>query len=323
MRRREFIASLGAAVCCPRPLSAQSQDRLHSVAVLSTSADTAIAFRSVVLPELAKDGFVEGRNLRISGHAGAASDLPKLAQEIVAERPDVVVASSLVSVQELRKASSAVPIVMSYLGEDPVEHGIVQSLARPGTNVTGLVLLATELGGKRVALLRELLPAARHLGILAPSPPRSADQVDEMLRIAKELNFEAHVFHAENAHKYSEVFAEMRKAGSEALATTAHIEFARDAKTLAELAVDARIAMIGHWAQMARRGWLLGHGPQADTLRRRTAHFVSRILRGATPGELPIEQPTTFEFVINLKTAKALGLTVPATLLARADEVIE
>ena len=324
MNRRKFITLLGAqVVCCPRPLSAQLHGKAYRVAVVSTAADTLAAFREVVLPELAKDGFVEGRNLTISGHFGEPAEMSRLTQEVLAFRPDVVVASSLVSVQAMRTASSTTPIVMSYLGEDPVELGLVQSLARPGTNVTGLVLMATELGAKRVALLRELLPSARRLAILAPRPPRSLDQVDKMQRVAEGLAFEARAFHANNSSKYVEAFAGMRKAGSEALAMTAHIEFAHDAKKLADLALQARIAIIGHWAEMARQGCLLGHGPHNGALRRRTADFVSRILRGAPPGELPIEQPSTFEFVINLKTAKALGLTIPPTLLTLADEVIE
>ena len=324
MNRRKLITLLGAAVvCCPRPLRAQPHIKTYRVAVLSTAASTLADFGKVVLHELAKDGFVEGRNLTISGYFGEPAEMPKLTQEVLAFRPDVVVASSLVSVQAMRMASSTTPIVMSFLGEDPVEQGLVQSLSRPGTNVTGLVLMATELGGKRVALLRELLPSARRLAVLAPSPPRSRDQVDRMQHVAEGLGFEVRVFHADNSSKYAEAFAGMRKAGSEALAMTAHIEFSQDAKKLADLAVQARIAIIGHWAEMAQQGCVLGYGPDTYALRRRTADFVSRILRGASPGELPIEQPTTFEFVINLKTAKALGLTIPPTLLVRADEVIE
>jgi putative ABC transport system substrate-binding protein len=324
MRRREFITLLGATVVWrPQPLRAQPHDKTYRVAVLSTDAETMAAFRDVVLPELAKDGFVEGGNLSISGHFGESGEMSKLTQEVLAFRPDVVVASSLVSVRAMRTASPSIPIVMSYLGEDPVEQGLAQSLGRPGTNVTGLVLMASELGGKRVALLRELLPSARRLAILAPSPPRSLDQVDKMQRVAEGLGFEARVFHADTSNKYAEAFAGMRNAGSEALAMTAHVEFFRDAKKLADLAVQARIAIIGHWAEMARQGCLLGHGPNYRALRRRTAGFVSRILRGASPGELPIEQPTTFEFVINLKTAKAVGIEIPREILARADEVIE
>jgi putative ABC transport system substrate-binding protein len=324
MKRREFIALLGATVVCrPQQLRGQSHEKTYRVAVFSTSADTMAAFRDVVLPELAKNGFVEGRNLSISGHFGGSTDIPKLTQEVLAARPDVVVASSLVSVQAMRRASSTIPIVMSYLGEDPVEQGLVQSLGRPGTNVTGLVIMAAELGGKRVALLRELLPTARRLAILAPHPPRSSDQVNEMLSVAMGLRFEPSVFHADNATEYSEVFASMRNGGCEAAVMTAHIEFARDARTLAQLAVQAGIAIIGHWAGMARDGCLLGHGPHSTTLRRRTADFVSRILLGASPSELPIEQPTTFELVINLNTAKALRMAIPPPLLARADEVIE
>jgi putative tryptophan/tyrosine transport system substrate-binding protein len=324
MQRRKFITLLGAtAVCWPQPLGAQQYDKTYRIAVLSTSDETIVAFRELVLPELAKEGFFDGRNLAITGHFGGPADMPRLVQQVLAVRPDVVVASSLVSVQAMTMASSTIPIVMSYLGEDPVEEGLVHSLGRPGTNVTGLVLLATELGGKRVALLRELLPSARRLAILAPRPPRSADQVNEMLHVAEGLALEGHEFHADNATEYADAFADMRKVGSEALVMTAHAEFARDATKLAELAVQARIAIIGHWAQMARDGCLLAHGPHNATLRRRTAEFISRILRGASPSELPIEQPTTFEFVINLKTSKALGITIPPSLLARADEVIE
>ena len=324
MNRREFMILLGATVvCCPGRLRAQPHNKTYRVAVLSTAASTLADFGKVVLPELAKGGFVEGRNLTISGYFGEPAEMPKLTQEVLAFRPDVVVASSLVSVQTMRTASSTTPIVMSYLGEDPVEQGLVQSLGRPGTNVTGLVLMATELGGKRVAFLRELLPSARRLAILAPRPPRSRDQVDKMQRVAEGLGFDVRILHADNSSEYAEAFADMGKAGSEALAMTAHIEFSQDAKKLADLAVQARIAIIGHWAEMAQQGCVLGYGPDTYALRRRTAYFVSRIFRGASPGDLPIEQPTTFEFVINLKTAKALGITVPSSLLARADEVIQ
>ena len=147
MNRREFITLLGATVVWrPQPLRAQPHDKTYRVAVLSTAAETMAAFREVVLPELAKDGFVEGGNLSISGYFGEPGEMPKLTQEVLAFRPDVVVASSLVSVQAMRTASPSIPIVMSYLGEDPVEQGLAQSLGRPGTNVTGLVLMATRTG---------------------------------------------------------------------------------------------------------------------------------------------------------------------------------
>jgi putative ABC transport system substrate-binding protein len=178
MNRRKFITLLGVAVVPDsRPLGAQPHDKTCRVAVLSTSADTMAAFREVVLPELVKDGFVEGRNLTISGHFGEPAEMSKLTQEVLAVRPDVVVASSLVSVQAMRTASSTTPIVMSYLGEDPVEQGLVQSLGRPGMNVTGLVLMATELGGKRVAALAGVVTLCASLGDPGTTPaqkPRSS-----------------------------------------------------------------------------------------------------------------------------------------------------
>ncbi|MGE3703235.1 MAG: ABC transporter substrate-binding protein [Hyphomicrobiaceae bacterium] len=322
LRRREFIGLIGVAFAF-LPLVALSQAKSHRVAILSTSADTASSFRNIVLPELARHGFVEGSNLFVAEHFGGADEMPKLAREALSTQPDVVIASSLVSVRAARDASSTIPIVMSYLGEDPVAQGLVESLARPGTNVTGLVLMAPELGAKRIALLREALPAARRLGIMAPRPPRSTDQVNAMKSAAERLSFEVRVFYVDEEHEYVEAFTQMRTAGIETLATTAHIEFARNREVLSRLATNAGIAMICHWATMVREGCLLGYGPHSVALRRRTADFIVRIFGGASARELPIEQPATFEVAVNLRTAKALGVSIPPTILVRADEVLE
>jgi putative ABC transport system substrate-binding protein len=273
------------------------------------------------MPELAQRGFIENRNLAITTHVGLTTQIPELAREALANKPHVVVATTTFAIQAVHAASSTVPIVMSYIGEDPVSIGLAKSLAKPGGIVTGIVLLAPELDGKRLGVLHEAVPSARRVAILAGR--ETPANVKEMQRVALSLGLEAIVFLADEPADYKAVFASMRAARVEALAIASVPEFFRDAAILSREAVEASLPTVCEWASMAREGCLVGYGPNRDALRRRVADYVARILGGAPPGELPIEQPTVFEFAINLKTAKALGLTVPATLLARADEVFE
>jgi ABC-type uncharacterized transport system substrate-binding protein len=292
--------------------------------VLSPSEGTMALFRSVVLPELARLGFVEGRNLAITTHIGLPARMPDLAREVLTTRPDVVMATSLVAIEAMKAASSTVPIVMSFLGEgDPIAMGWAKSLGRPGGTVTGVVNLAPELDGKRLGVLHEAVPSARRVAILSSRPPRKTDNVQQMQQVASALGLEAHVFHADEPSDYAAVFAGTRAARVEALAIVSLPEFSRDAAILSREALQAGLPTVCEWAGMARAGCLIGHGPNQAAIWRRVADYVARILLGTPPGELPIEQPSVFEFAVNLKTAKALGLTIPPALLARADELIE
>jgi putative ABC transport system substrate-binding protein len=310
-------------MCATPWTGAAAQDKVYRLAVISPSALSADEIRAVVFPELARLGFVEGRNLVTSVHVGAPALLSKMGQEVVALRPDVVIASTNAGVQAILQHSKSVPIVMAFAGEDPVAIGLAQSLSRPGGSVTGLTNQATELDGKHIALLHEAVPAVRRIAILAIQPPRHVDSVREMKRVAGTLGLETKEFYGHEAVTYGTAFVEMRTFGAEALAIASAPEYVRDAKMLARHSIEARLPTIGEAASMAHDGCLIGYGPDRVVFRRRAADFAARILRGTPPGEIPIEQPTAFVFAINLLTAKQLGLTIPPLLLARADEVIE
>jgi ABC-type uncharacterized transport system substrate-binding protein len=323
MDRRQFLLAVPGGALLPSLASAQEPGRVYRMAVVSPSELAAGQVRNLQLPELARLGFVEGRNLTLTTHVGPPARMPELAREAIATKPNVVVAVSTVSILAVKEASSTVPIVMSFMGEDPIEKGVAKSFARPGGSVTGVAMLAAEMDGKRAALLHDFVPAARRIAILTGRPPRHAEGTEEAQRVAGKLGLETDVFYADEPADYVAAFAGMRTARSEALVIISAPDFFRDAALLSRLALEAGLPTVCEWASMARDGCLIGYGPNFAALWRRPADYVARILRGAKPGELPIEQPTLFEFAVNLKTAKALGLTIPEASLLRTDEVIE
>lgn len=322
MRRRNFLFGLGSMSAAPWT-GAAAQDKVYRLAVISPSALTAEEIRTVVFPELARLGFVEGRNLVTSMHVGDQAALSKLGQDALATRPDVIIAAANTSVRAILAHSKTVPIVMAFAGEDPVATGLAQSLSRPGGSVTGLTNQSSEFGGKHISLLHEALPAAKRIAILALEPPRHVDSVREMKRVASTIGIEAREFFGQGEATYRAAFTAMRQFRAEALAIAAAPEYVRDAKILGRLALEARLPSISEAARMAHDGCLMGYGPDRIVFRRRAADFVARIFRGTPPGDIPIEQPTIFRFAINLLTAKQLGMVIPTSLLARADEVIE
>jgi putative ABC transport system substrate-binding protein len=321
MDRRQFLLTITGGALLPSLASAQEPGRLYRIAVISPAEKAADEFRKFQLPELAKFGFIEDRNLTVTRHVGPPARIPELAREAIATKPDVVVAA--VAILAAKEASSTVPIVMSFIGEDPIEKGVAKSFARPGGSVTGVAMLAAEMDGKRASLLHDFVPAARRIAILTGRPPRHAEGAAEAQGVARKLGLETDVFYADEPADYIAAFAGMRTARSEALVIISAPDFFRDAALLSRLALEAGLPTVCEWASMARDGCLIGYGPNYAALWRRPAEYVARILRGEKPGELPIEQPTLFEFAINLRTAKALGLTIPEASLLRADEVIE
>jgi putative tryptophan/tyrosine transport system substrate-binding protein len=323
MDRRQFLLAVLCGALMPSFASAQEPGRVYRIAVISPSEPLIEIILKFQLPELARLGFVVGRNLTLTTHVGPPARMPELAREAIATGPDVVVAVSTVAILAVKEASSTVPIVMSFIGEDPVAKGVANSLARPGGSATGVAMLAAEMDGKRASLLHEFVPAARRIAILTGRPPRHAEGAEEAQRVAGSLGLKTDVFYADEPADYVAAFAGMHTARSDALVIISAPDFFRDAALLSRLAVEAGLPTVCEWASMAHDGCLIGYGPNFAALQRRPAAYVARILRGEKPGDLPIEQPTLFEFAINLKTAKALGLTIPETLLATADEVIE
>jgi putative tryptophan/tyrosine transport system substrate-binding protein len=303
------------------PLGASTAgERIYRLGELAPSAASLEITRSVTLPELAKLGFEGGRNLILEERVGDAA--PGLARQLLLTKPDAVIAIGAEAIRAASEATTEVPIVM--FGASPVGKGLAASLARPGGNVTGVVILAAELDGKRLDLLREAVPAARRIAaLLLPSAPLRQASEREMREVATSTGVELLPFDASEPEDYPAVFAAMRGAGAQAVVVMANATFNRDAALLARLALETGLPTVCEWAEMAQAGCLLGYGPNRPELRRRLAYFIAHIFQGVTAGDLPIEQPTHYQFTINLRTAKALGLTIPPTLLVRADEVIE
>jgi putative ABC transport system substrate-binding protein len=303
------------------PASAQT-GRVHRLAVLGASAHGLDFVRTVTLPELEKLGYRQGQNLVVEMRAGPPADLTDLARALVASSPSVIVALDGASVTAARHETSTTPIVM--FGADPVELGFAQSLARPASNITGLVILAAELDAKRLELLHGALPSRLPIAALVDvSAPGVEERHRRVSDVAAQIGFALSVVGAGGPNDYPDAFAGIHAAGARALAIGASPQFARDGARLAALALERQLPTICQWREMAEQGCLLSYGPSRPDLFRRTASFVARLLNGASPGEMPIEQPTNFELVVNLKTAKTLGIDLSPTLLARADVVIE
>ena len=300
--------------------SVPATEKIYRLGDLEPSATSAEITRSVILPELAMLGFREQVNLAVDERVGNAAAFPRLAQELVLSRPDAIIAFGGDAILAARNATSTIPIVT--FGPDLIQLGVAASLARPGGNVTGVVVLGVELDAKRLDLLHQTVPTARRMAALVSRSDILSSE-SAMRAVAANNRIELLVFKGDGPDDYPAAFAAMHAAGAQALAITATPYFYRDAALLARLASEAGLPTICEFAETAHSGCLLGYGPDRPELRRRMAHQVAQIFRGAAPGDLPIEQPTHYGFAINLKTANALGLTVPQSLLARADEVIE
>jgi putative ABC transport system substrate-binding protein len=324
MRRRDLLlTTLIVLLFCP-PVWAQAPEKVWRIAVLTQNQFGARAIRQFNLPELAKLGFVEGRNLSFQVFSAdeASERLPALAAELVAAKPDVILGVGPGAIRAARAATRAIPIVMSYGGEDPVAAGWAESYARPGGNITGVVLLSPELDSKRLSFLHDTL-AGKRIAVLFHNRSLNTPTDRAIQVTARKLGIDVLSFYTAGAHDYEATFNAIRSSGAEALQIASSGTFANDAAVLAELALKAGLPTICEWRDMAGKGCLIAYGVDRAALQRRVADFVARIFRGAAAAEMPIEDPTAFELAINLKTARALRIDVPSRLLARADEVVE
>jgi putative tryptophan/tyrosine transport system substrate-binding protein len=329
MKRREFMAGLGGAaavwplVTSPKPLLAQTSARVYRLGHISNSIISQNVSREVILPELAKLGFVEGRNLVFDGRVGEPDALPGLMRELLAARPDAIISVGPV-LTAVGAATRTVPIVS--FGRDPVELGLARSYARPGGNVTGVVILQSELEAKRLSILHEAVPDRRRMAVLVPSSAASAATAAgeaALRKAAAGLGVELLAFPVTAPADYPSAYAAMRAAGAQALLISATSEFFRDGQQLAALALEAQLPTVCEWAEMAQMGCLIGYGPNRTALRKRMADQIGQIFRGTAPGDIAVERPVLFEFALNQKVAKALGIAIPTLVLAQADEVIE
>jgi putative ABC transport system substrate-binding protein len=324
LRRRKFITLLGgAAVAWPLAARAQ-QARVWRVAVLFplsvSDVISAINF-AAFQTKLRELGYIDGQNLVLDVRRaeGDFSRLPALAAELVALRPDVILAVATPAVSAARRATSSIPIVMGPTA-DPIGSGFIKSLARPGGNITGVSVMSADLSGKSLEFLAALLPDARRIAVLRSANPVHTVLLEEVRTAAQGLGLAIVPVIASTAADLDAAFATMAKERYDGLVVLAD---ARLSARIPELAAAARLPAIYQFREFANLGGLLGYGPNLAELFRRAAVYVDKILKGADPADLPVEQPTRFELVVNLNTAKALGLEVPPTLLARADEVIE
>jgi putative tryptophan/tyrosine transport system substrate-binding protein len=318
-----WLVLLAAIACFASPSGAQtSGERIYRLGHLAESKDAIDVTRKVTLPELAKLGFSEGRNLVVLDRVGEGAEVPRFVQEMLQARVDAIIAIGPSALTDAAKATRTVPII--GFGSDPTKIGLAASLARPGGNVTGIAILIAELDAKRFDLLRQAVPSARRFAALISSlSPQRAETELELRKSATDAGTTLQVLYAARPADYAARFASMRAARPQALVIAANATFYRDGVQLAALALEAGLPTVCEWAEMAQMGCLLGYGPDRAELRRRLAHFVARIFKGAMPADLPVETPTRFEFAINLKVARALGVAIPADLQARADYVVE
>lgn len=318
--KRALIALLFLSFAAP----AAADDRLWRVGYLTSGGSSLGTVRSATMRALAESGYHEGRNLELVARwaNGNPERLPGLARELADAKVDVIIAVSNAAIAAAMDAAPNTPIVMSFAGRDPLEDGFVRSYARPGGRITGIVMLAPEITEKRLQILREALPAARRIGYLAAATTVPA-QIQDMRKAASAMGLSVSVAIAHGPADFPAAFAKLRGDGAEGVVVASHPFFSSEGPRLAAAAIEHRLATSCEWGFMARDGCTFGYGADLSKLRYRTGEYVARILRGADPAELPLEQPERFEFVVNLRTAATLGLELPSNLMLRADEVIE
>ncbi len=328
MERRRFIAVMaGGVLAPPRAAEAQQAGKVYRIGLLDFSAPDPArqAWWTAFRQQMRDLGYVEGQNVSFEPRwaQGDLERVPKLAAELVGLKVDIIVTGGQVAAIAAKRATSTIPIVMGT-GSDPVAVGLVASLRQPGGNVTGLTSINSELSGKRLELLTTLAPRASRIAILWDErDPGSRLNVDETEAAAKTAGLTIDRVAVGSAAGLEAAFAAVirGRAGALIIASTARLFSYR--KRIAELAVKHRLPAVAGLREYVEAGSLASYGTDYPDLFRRAAVYVDKILKGAKPGDLPMEQPTKFELVINLKTAKALGLTISQSLLGRADEVIQ
>jgi putative tryptophan/tyrosine transport system substrate-binding protein len=321
--RREFITLLGGAAAWPLAAHAQ-QGKLPTIGYLGTAAPSGWApWTAAFVQRLHELGWIEGRTIAIQYRwaEGRPERWAEIAAEFVRLKVDVIVSGGNAALAA-KQASTVVPIVFTMV-DDPVGMGLIASLARPGGNVTGLAINQPDLAGKRLALLREVVPGLRRVAIMANVEyPFAVLEMAELETAARSLGLDVAPFEIRRAEDIAPAF-EALKGRAEALYVVGDALVTTHRIRINTLALAARLPTIHVVRESVEAGGLMAYGPNFADLFRRAADHVDKILRGAKPGEIPVEQPTKFDLVINLTTAKALGLTIPESFLLRADQVIE
>jgi putative tryptophan/tyrosine transport system substrate-binding protein len=322
MKRREFIAASVALLVSPRRSLAQGTRRRVGFLAMDVVEPT---IQKTWLEGLRNHGWIDGKNLTIEYRYAPSQDrLPAFAAELVALSPDLLIAPNTQAAVALKSATASIPIVFVSVG-DPVSLGLVQSLSRPGGNITGLATINPGFTGKEIEILREMVPTASKIAVLAnPGNPIQRRVIaEELPQIARNLGVALPIVEATTAEELDIAFASAAAQQPDAIIVFGDALTFNNLPRVAALSAKHRLPAIYISRLFATNGGLMSYGPDTPDLFFRAGGYVDKILKGAKPSDLPVELPTKFELVINLKTAKALGLTVPPTLLASADEVIE
>jgi putative ABC transport system substrate-binding protein len=324
VNRREFITLIGgAAAAWPLAAAAQTSGSTRLVGILAQDLQPGLleAFRD----ELHKLGYVEGGGIRIEvrNAAGKGDQLPALANDLLRLNVNVIVAVNTPAAKAAKNATKRVPIVIMRVA-DPVKSGLIASLARPGGNVTGLSFMPDELGAKGTELLREVLPKISRMGALYQGDNSGARVVvDAVEARGTQLGLQVVLFPVVEAKKYPAAFEAAARAQIEALFVMDDGAITKQRQQILDLAAKYSLPVVAIYKDFARAGAVIAYGPRLDVVYRRAAYYVDRILRGEAASDLPVEQPDKFDLFVNLKSAKTLGLTIPLSVLLRADELIE
>jgi len=328
LRRREFITVLGSAAAWPLTARAQQADRRRRVGVLvNLPADDpqAQARNAAFLQGLQELGWTVGRNLRIDHRwgAGNADNVRKFAAELVALAPDVILAPGTSTLEPLLQATRAIPIVFVHAA-DPVGGGFVESLARPGGNATGFINMEYSISGKWLELLKQLAPGGARVAVLRdPTLTSSTAQFAAIQAVAPSLGVEASPVNVRNTDDMERALAAVARSANGGVIVTATGAAVRHRDLIIARAGQHKLPAVYYDSYFVTAGGLISYGPDLLEQYRQAAGYIDRILKGERPADLPVQTPTKYQIVLNLKTAKALGLEIPATVLARADEVIE
>lgn len=328
MRRREFLALTAGALIWPAAGDAQTARKVPVIGILwhAANAEEEKAFSTPLRAGFADLGYVEGRTIRFEDRYPAETPelFDKMAAELVALKVDVIVAGSIPSALAAQRATSAIPIVLVG-NPDPVGLKLVASLSRPGRNITGLSSMGFDLAVKRLEILKEAVPRVSKVALLV-NPYNSFDaerQASELRPSADKLEISVKAFEARQPGELESTFKQIVAGGFDAVIITQNAMYFNERKRLAELATAARLPTLAPADLFLEAGAMLSYGPAWTALFRRAAGYVDRILKGANPAELPVQQPTQFRFVINLRAARLIGVDIPPVIQSRADEVIE
>jgi putative ABC transport system substrate-binding protein len=324
LHRREFITLLGGAVVTwPLAVRAEQREKVRRIGVLLFGTPNTDPNLGAFLQGLRELGYIESQNVVIDYRyaEGKPDRLRGLAGELVATKPDLIFALGGDVAPSARVATSTIPIVIA-VSNDPVQAGLVASLARPGNNITGVTFVSSDLAAKRLQFLRDIAPTLAHVAVIW-NPDHVDPEYRETQGAAKTLGIQIQSLEVRSAEDFDSAFQSAMNAGIQALMPITSRLMLTNRERIIEFSRERRLLLASGFGPWAREGALLSYGPDIDAATRRAAGYVDRILRGAKPDELPIEQPTKFQLVINGKTATSLGLTIPPSLLATADQVIE